>query len=162
MSAAIITPALSTDFDGIERFVEDSTAAAFDHPDLTEEQRAENAWVAEIAPRSCLSAIGRADRAAFVAKLDGRLAGFVIVDRKDPALPEIDWLIVHPDFHGAGVAGALMQAAYGWIGPGLPIKLGVIHFNRRAIAFYEKHGFRDTGRAAGTHKIRRALMIRPA
>jgi len=162
MSAAIVAPATEADFAGIARFVAESTAAAFNHPELTEDQRAENAWVAEIAPRACLSAIGAADRAAFVAKLEERLAGFVIVDRKDPALPEIDWLIVHPDFHGAGVAGALMQAAYAWIGPGLPIRLGVIHFNRRAIAFYEKHGFRDTGRASGTHRIRRMLMIRPA
>ena len=122
----------------------------------------DGARVVDIAPRSCRSAIGRDDRAAFVARIGGRMAGFVIVDRKDPALPEIDWLIVHPDFHGAGVAGRLMNAAFAWIGEGRAIKLGVIGYNRRAIAFYEKHGFRDTGRVAGTHKIPRKLMIRPA
>lgn len=162
MTDPIVSPAVAADFDSVEDFVAASIRDAFDHPDLTPEQRAENQWVVDIAPRSCRSAIGRDDRAAFVARIGGRMAGFVIVDRKDPALPEIDWLIVHPDFHGAGVAGRLMNAAFAWIGEGRAIKLGVIGYNRRAIAFYEKHGFRDTGRVAGTHKIPRKLMIRPA
>ena len=55
-----------------------------------------------------------------------------------------------------------MNAAFAWIGEGRAIKLGVIGYKRRAIALYEKHGFRDTGRVAGTHKIPRKLMIRPA
>jgi ribosomal protein S18 acetylase RimI-like enzyme len=44
----------------------------------------------------------------------------------------------------------------------VPIQLGVIHFNERAIAFYKKFGFEDTGRTHGKHKIPRRFMIRPA
>jgi ribosomal protein S18 acetylase RimI-like enzyme len=33
------------------------------------------------------------------------------------------------------------------------VQLGVIHFNARAIAFYKKFGFDDTGQPHGKHKI---------
>jgi ribosomal protein S18 acetylase RimI-like enzyme len=53
-----------------------------------------------------------------------------------------------------------MEQALAWIGEGVPVQLGVIHFNARAIAFYKKHGFEDTGRIVGRHKIPRRLMVR--
>jgi ribosomal protein S18 acetylase RimI-like enzyme len=64
-----------------------------------------------------------------------------------------------------------MEAALGWIHPrhgsggqvgdGVPVQLGVIHFNERAIAFYKKWGFEDTGRTHGRHRIPRRMMVRP-
>jgi ribosomal protein S18 acetylase RimI-like enzyme len=54
-----------------------------------------------------------------------------------------------------------MERALAWIGAGVAVQLGVIHFNVRAIAFYKKWGFEDTGRIAGRHKIPRRLMVRP-
>jgi len=89
------------------------------------------------------------------------LAGFVIADRTDEAMPEIDWLIVAPAYQGKGVAHRLMKQALAWIGAGVPVQLGVVHFNERAIAFYKKFGFEDTGRNHGAHKIRRRMMVRP-
>jgi hypothetical protein len=64
----------------------------------------------------------------------------VIVDAKDAALPEIDWLIVAPEFRGrklhrGNVAQRLMQTALDEVGPGRPVQLGIIHYNARAIAF---------------------------
>jgi ribosomal protein S18 acetylase RimI-like enzyme len=85
----------------------------------------------------------------------------VIVDRKDAAMPEIDWLIVGVEWQGKKVAHRLMEHALAWIGDSVPVQLGVIHFNERAIAFYKKFGFEDTGRIVGRHKIPRRLMIRP-
>jgi ribosomal protein S18 acetylase RimI-like enzyme len=124
-----------------------------------------------MAERTAREALDRTDRAIFSAKEDGILAGFVIVDAKDAAMPEIDWLIVAPAWQGKGVAGRLMEQALEWIhlrqgsggqeGEGVPVQLGVIHFNERAIAFYKKWGFEDTGRIVGRHKIPRRLMIRP-
>jgi ribosomal protein S18 acetylase RimI-like enzyme len=42
-----------------------------------------------------------------------------------------------------------MEQALAWIGEGVPVQLGVIHLNERAIAFYKKWGFQDTGRIVG-------------
>jgi ribosomal protein S18 acetylase RimI-like enzyme len=158
----VIAPGMQEDFLGIDAFVADAISDAFYRPDLTDAQLAENAWIVEIASRSCLGAIGNSARVVLVAKDGDTLAGFVIADRSDPAIPEIDSLIVAKSHRGTGVAAALMNAAMDWIGPDVPIKLGVIHFNARAIAFYKKFGFVDTGEIVGRHKIPRKLFIRPA
>ena len=57
---------------------------------------------------------------------------------------------------------SLMEQALAWVGSGVAVQLGVIHFNARAIAFYKKWGFEDTGRIVGRHQIPRTLMVRPA
>lgn len=54
----------------------------------------------------------------------------------------------------------LRQGFGGQVGAGVPVQLGVVHFNERAIAFYKKLGFEDTGRIVGRHEIPRRLMIR--
>jgi ribosomal protein S18 acetylase RimI-like enzyme len=155
-------PGQPEDFADIDAFVSTAIQNAFDRPDLTETQRAENRGIAVMAPATCLGAIGHPARAVFVVRHAARgLAGFAITDRTEPALPELDWLIVAPEYHGKGVAPALMDAALLWLGETTPIKLGVIHFNARAIAFYERYGFRDTGRIVGRYAIPRRLMIRP-
>ena len=53
-----------------------------------------------------------------------------------------------------------MEHALAWISDGVPVQLGVVHFNERAIAFYKKLGFEDTGREHGRHRILRRLMVR--
>jgi GNAT superfamily N-acetyltransferase len=158
----VIARGVKEDFVGIDAFVADAISDVFYRPDLTDAQLAENAWIIEIASRSCLSAIDNPVRVIFAAKDGDALSGFVIADRSDVALPEIDWLMVAHSHRGTGVAVALMNAALQWIGPTLPVKLGVIHFNERAIAFYKKFGFLDTGEIVGRHKIPRKLFIRPA
>ncbi|HEY4163582.1 MAG TPA: GNAT family N-acetyltransferase, partial [Dongiaceae bacterium] len=165
-----IRPGCAEDFTDIESVVEAATRDAFHHPDLTPEQVAENAWIVSIAQRTCRAALDHPVRRIFVAIDAGRtssLAGFVIIDAKDAALPEIDWLIVAPEFRGrklpgGNVAQRLMQAALDWIGSDRPAQLGVIHYNARAIAFYRKFGFAEAGRRKDKLKIPRTLMIRPA
>ncbi|MDQ7250646.1 GNAT family N-acetyltransferase [Dongia sedimenti] len=168
----MITVAAGTpdDFHDANAFVAAAIRDAFYRPDLTPEQVAENERIVGVAERTACEAVDHPHRAVFVAKDGGILAGFVIVDRSpasgrpgdrgDAAMPEIDWLIVAPDYQGKGVAGRLMEQALDWIGAGVPVQLGVIHFNARAIAFYKKWGFADTGRIVGRHKIPRRLMVR--
>ncbi|MEI5583629.1 MULTISPECIES: GNAT family N-acetyltransferase [unclassified Agromyces] len=63
-----------------------------------------------------------------------------------PAI-ELSKMYVHPSVHGAGVAGALMQTtldAAARAGASV-VWLGVNQENRRAIRFYEKHGFEVVG-----------------
>ena len=157
-----VAPGAEADFDSLNAFVAAAIKDAFYRPDLTPEEVAENDRIVSISERTAREALHAPHRALFVAKDEGRVAGFVIVDRKDESLPEIDWLIVSPEWQGKGVARLLMERALAWIGEGVPIQLGVIHFNARAIAFYKKLGFEDTGREHGKHKIPRRMMVRPA
>jgi ribosomal protein S18 acetylase RimI-like enzyme len=157
----VVAPGTLNDFADLRAFVAEATHEAFDRPDLTAEQRAENAWVADIAPATYERSLVDPARRVFVASVRGARAGFVIVDRGATPCPEIDWLIVAPSYHGAGVAQALMDVALGWLGDATDVQLGVIHYNTRAIAFYHKYGFVDTGRVSGKHQIPRRLLVRP-
>jgi ribosomal protein S18 acetylase RimI-like enzyme len=157
-----IAPGTEADFENLNAFVADAIRQAFYRPDLTPEEIAENDRIVSIAERTAREAVDHPHRAIFVAKEEGILAGFVIVDWKDAAMPEIDWLIVGTEWQGKGVAHRLMEQALAKVGEGVPVQLGVIHFNERAIAFYRKWGFEDTGRIVGRHKIPRRLMVRAA
>ena len=61
-------------------------------------------------------------------------------------------MAVHPDAQGQGVGRALMQALCDWAdhwGQVLRIELTVFVDNARAIALYERFGFRQEGRHVG-------------
>jgi ribosomal protein S18 acetylase RimI-like enzyme len=175
-----IAPGVPADFENLNAFVAAAIKDAFYRPDLTPEEIAENDRIAAISERTAHETLNEPHRTIFVAKDDGRLAGFVIVDlrpgfgrqvdrqpalgraveHEDEKMPEIDWLIVAPEWQGKGVAQRLMEHALAWLGDGVPVQLGVIHFNERAIAFYKKLGFEDTGREHGRHLIPRRMMVR--
>jgi len=70
----------------------------------------------------------------------GKLAGFVIFNRVSGWL---DQLAVRPDAFGAGIARQLMSEAKG-LSPGF-LQLDVNADNARAVAFYEREGFRRAG-----------------
>ena len=69
-----------------------------------------------------------------------KIAGFVTVD---PVTGYLDQLVVAPEAWGSGLARALIEAAKQIAGVGL--ELHVNRDNRRAIRFYEKHGFAVSG-----------------
>ncbi len=72
-----------------------------------------------------------------VARADGEVAGFVAIH---PGTRYLDQLAVAPAFWGAGAAKALMAAARERSPDG--IDLDVNQDNPRAVAFYQRHGFR--------------------
>jgi ribosomal protein S18 acetylase RimI-like enzyme len=144
----------------IEEFVRAAIYPAYYHPDLIADQRDENERIIKISRESCLSAI-KAEQKLFLVALDKtRLCGFVLVERFSCEFAELDWLVVSHEYQGKGVANQLVEIGIAWLGEGVTIKLGVIHFNERAIKFYKKLGFNETGEIAGSHKIPRILMIR--
>ncbi|MEM9836611.1 MAG: GNAT family N-acetyltransferase [Bacteroidota bacterium] len=152
------------DFLHVETFVWQAIFPAYDHPDLNEAQRASNDAIVETARAECYQAMGTPGKQLFVAWDEKRreLAGFVIVDKSPLDYPELVWLIVSRRNWGTGVATELLRIGLEWLGDEKPIKLGVIHYNERAIAFYKKYGFIDTGETAGDHLIPRILMLREA
>jgi ribosomal protein S18 acetylase RimI-like enzyme len=156
-----ITEGRAADFTEVEDLVARSIREPFNHPDLTPEQRADNQRIIDIARSCCLTAIEDSDSAIFVARVEpsAPIAGFVITLRDSDGMPEIDWLIVAPEHQGKGAARLLMERALDWIGRDKEVKLGVIHYNARAIAFYKKLGFEDTGRIVGRHKIPRKMLV---
>jgi len=52
-------------------------------------------------------------------------------------------LYVDMQWHGTGVASALMQKIIDWADTSRPIELGVVAYNERAKAFYRKWGFEE-------------------
>lgn len=90
------------------------------------------------------------------------LAGFVIATRHAPDDLELDWLMVHPRFHGNRIAGALMREGIGWLGEHRPMWLTVIQHNQRAIAFYRKFGFEIDRNTRLERTVPTFVMRRPA
>ncbi len=74
---------------------------------------------------------------------DGAPVGFVTVD---PRSGHIDQVCVSPDHWGGGLASNLITEAKRLSPAGL--HLDVNADNPRAIAFYTRHGFRETGSGA--------------
>ncbi len=74
---------------------------------------------------------------------NGAPIGFITVD---PASGHIDQVCVSPDHWGGGLAGDLITEAKRLSPKGL--HLDVNADNPRAIAFYVRHDFRETGRGA--------------
>ena len=87
----------------------------------------------------------RAGGGAIVVGLDedGRLAGFVTLDRESGYL---DQLCVAPDARGSGLAKALLEAAKR-LAPGA-VELDVNEANGRACRFYQREGFVSVTRGA--------------
>jgi len=92
-----------------------------------------------------------------VAEVNGRLAGFVVVDTNwrdeyGERVGEIHEIAVHPDFWGKGVGARLLEAALAFIRKqGLKrARLWVGEDNWRARQFYRRYGFRETGSGWGT------------
>lgn len=85
----------------------------------------------------------RIDGATYVARLDGKVVGFV-----DPSIEQgkrrIGALYVSPEVQGRGIGSKLMQQAIDWHGKNEDIIVEVVAYNRKAITFYERYGFTQT------------------
>jgi ribosomal protein S18 acetylase RimI-like enzyme len=169
MSARMLELRIFTDSEAIRalspgaitNLTEAATGATFDHGGLTDEQRAANRRVVDISEATAQAAAVNAHQHLAAAFADGRFAGFVIATKHAPDDHELDWLMVHPDFHGTNVADALMRAGMAWLGEGDPMWLNVIRHNARAIRFYEKRGFKIDPMATTAHVVPHHIMRRP-
>lgn len=144
----------------IARLTEAATNATFYRDDLTPEQRAANRRIVDISEATARTAASRENQNFAAALVDGRFAGYVIATRHAEADLELDWLMVHPDFHGTDVAAVLMRHGIAWLGETKPIWLNVIRHNERAIRFYRRFGFEIDPKATTTHIVPHVIMRR--
>lgn len=90
-----------------------------------------------------LTVADRPDGATFVAKIEGKLVGFV-----DPSIEDgkrrIGAIYVAPEAQGTGIGSRLMRQALDWHGQNDDIYLEVVAYNQNAVNFYKRFGFEQT------------------
>ena len=102
------------------------------------------------------------DHGLFVAKVSGRVAGFLhLVARDAPPIPilvprrlaMVDSLVVRRDLRRAGVGRVLMERAEQWAREqgAAELELNVFEFNTDAIAFYRSLGYGTRTRRMSKH-----------
>jgi DNA-binding MarR family transcriptional regulator/predicted GNAT family acetyltransferase len=89
----------------------------------------------------------------WIAELDGRRAGSVMVVEREPGVAQLRLLLVEPEARGAGVGGALLDAALGFArAAGYDeITLWTQNVLTAARRLYERAGFREI--AAEPHRM---------
>jgi ribosomal protein S18 acetylase RimI-like enzyme len=128
------------------------------------EQPPENRDATVFAPKTggvpvflAASSLGSPDSALLVAEHEGRVVGAVLVAVREtlPAptlvarrLAMLDSIAVKQEFRRSGIGRALMAGAAQWAREqgASQIELSVYEFNRPALAFYRKLGFRTASR----------------
>jgi ribosomal protein S18 acetylase RimI-like enzyme len=141
---------------------EAATRSTFFRDGLTEAQLASNRRIVEISGSTAVAAAGSGHQLLSAAFAGERLAGFVICTRHADKGHELDWLMVHPDFHGSAVASRLMEHGMRWLGLDQPMWLTVIAYNERAQRFYRRFGFEVDPCSPMSHVVPHVIMRRPA
>lgn len=100
-------------------------------------------------PGTLRARLSAPDAIALVAESDGVILGHLAA-RAGPASAHVDRLYVAGESQGRGVGAALLAALQARIGAATTVTLHVEASNRRALAFYERQGFRQIGRARET------------
>ena len=93
-----------------------------------------------------------------VAERDGRVLGFLHYDEVGPE-PELHRLYLHPDAIGVGAGSALMRALNESLPADKRYVLLVAAANRRAIAFYQRHGLAIRDRVDGVAYYRAVMGV---
>ena len=137
-----------------------ATDATFHRDDLRPDQVAHNRHIVAISGPTALQAAAITSQHFVVAFVDRRFAGYVIATKHDADSRELDWLMVHPDFHGTPVSRLLMEAGMEWLGTGQPMWLNVIQYNERAIRFYRRFGFEVASAGSAERPIPQFIMRR--
>jgi ribosomal protein S18 acetylase RimI-like enzyme len=127
--------------DDITSLTDRATVATFYADGLTPEQVEANREVVRIAAETALAACVNEHQLFTAAFFDRHFAGYVISTVHAADDRELDWLMVDPEFHGSDVSSALMRTGMEWLGLDRSMWLNVIQHNKRAIRFYQKHGF---------------------
>ncbi|MEQ1752688.1 MAG: GNAT family N-acetyltransferase [Micropepsaceae bacterium] len=146
----------------VTRLTRAATGATFYRDDMTEEQIAANLRIVDISAATVFAACEGEQQNFAAAFVDGVFAGYVIATRHPDSSLELDWLMVHPDYHGSDVSKSLMRIGIAWLGEQNEMWLNVIRHNERAIRFYRRFGFEIDPVARTSHVVPHVVMRRVA
>jgi ribosomal protein S18 acetylase RimI-like enzyme len=82
----------------------------------------------------------------FAIARDGKVVAGVITARENDDAIVVDRLYVRPQYQRRGIGLQLLESSYRAFRTAQTARLAVEAENRKGIAFYAKHGFRETGR----------------
>ena len=156
-------PGKASDFDHLEIFVWQAIFPAFDVAGLTEDERAENDALVAGAKATVLSALTDVESAVITAWDERRraVAGYCLLETSRRQGRVLQLVVRRADW-GKGIGTELLRAALEKIGPYRDTILQVRYYNHRAISFYERHGFVNSGESVPGYAIDRLLLVKPA
>ncbi len=82
----------------------------------------------------------------WVARQDKKIIGYSVAT-KEGATNELKAIYVLPEYHGQSIGKPLMELALEWLGD-KDVSVWVFTHNKRAIGFYRKHGFVESGKTS--------------
>lgn len=85
------------------------------------------------------------DRHILLAKDGDTVAGLIVITNHQDK-NQLQAIYILPEYQGKGIGKMLWQSAQQYIDPTKPTTVECATYNTKAISFYEKLGFRDTGR----------------
>jgi len=88
--------------------------------------------------------IAKNDSKTFVACINGVVVGFCFA-KKEEKLGRIGSIYILPEFQSKGIGQKLINEALGYLGRVNPVVLEVVTYNDKAITFYKKLGFVESG-----------------
>lgn len=80
-----------------------------------------------------------------LAKHSQKIVGYCEASKRE-GQHRIYGIYVSPEYQRLGIGGKLIGDAFSWLGDEVPIFLNVASYNKKAINFYKKHGFTQTGK----------------
>lgn len=83
----------------------------------------------------------------WVARQNEKIVGYSVGVKEDEK-NELKAIYVLPEYHGAGVGKPLMESALQWLEKEKDVVVWVFTHNSRAISFYRKHGFAESGKTS--------------
>ncbi len=81
----------------------------------------------------------------WVAECDGEVVAFCSSSYEEEN-GRVNAIYVLPEYQRDGIGGKLMSEALNWLSGAKVVFINVVEYNLKAVAFYKKHGFSETGK----------------
>lgn len=146
------------DFDGVNKVLKLAWLATYPNIDFgiskeDVEEHFKGARTGNIQSRLQNFLSERPDRLYLVARIEDKVVGFSTFFHRE-GFNQLQSIYVHPDFHGKGIGQALWHRAEKFLDNDFPTIVHVAVYNSKAIWFYEKLGFKDTGKRFTDERFR--------